>query len=104
LFRFSWFYTATFERSVINYELTVRKHLRCASPVVTICTICCNIKSRFILPTRRIYVFCVDLRTAIISLYSINWLVFIMDTDGVLCEVGTEVLYFIWMNVQSQEV
>jgi hypothetical protein len=27
----------------------------------------------------------------IISLYSIKWMVFIMDTDGVLCEVGKEV-------------
>jgi len=43
-------------------------------------------------------------QTAIISLYNINWLVFVMYTDGVLCEVGTEILYLIWMNVQSYEM
>jgi hypothetical protein len=37
-------------------------------------------------------------QTMIISLYSIRWLVFIMYTDGVLCEVGTEVIFhFGWM-------
>ena len=37
-----------------------------------------------------IYVFCVDLRTAIISLYSINWLVFITETEYVYCAVRAE--------------
>jgi len=39
-----------------------------------------NIQQFYVLPTQCIYVFCVDLRTkAIISLYSINWLVFIRE-------------------------
>ena len=39
-----------------------------------------NIKQFYVLPTQRIYVFCVDLRkTAIISLYNINWLVCITE-------------------------
>jgi len=59
------------------------------SPVVTICTAQCslyvphsghymyhqfNIQQFYVLPPQNIYVFCVDLRkTAIISLYNINW-------------------------------
>ena len=40
-----------------------------------------NIQQFHVLPTQCIYVFCVDLRTnSIISLYSINWLVFIRET------------------------
>ena len=37
-----------------------------------------NIQQFYVLPTQCIYVFCLDLRkkTAIISLYNINWLVF----------------------------
>ena len=39
-----------------------------------------NIQQLYVLPTLCIYVFCVDLRqTAIISLYNINWLVFITE-------------------------
>ena len=39
-----------------------------------------NIQQFYVLPTLCIYVFCVDLRkTAIISLHSINWLVFITE-------------------------
>jgi len=39
-----------------------------------------NVQPSYVLPTRRTYVFCVDMRTAIISLYNINWLVFIRET------------------------
>ena len=39
-----------------------------------------NIQQFHVLPTQRIYVFCMDLKkTAIISLYNINWLVFITE-------------------------
>jgi hypothetical protein len=39
------------------------------------------------------YVFCVDLeQTAIISLYSINWLIFISDVYSVLLR-GTDWIY-----------
>jgi len=37
-----------------------------------------NIQQLYVLPTQRIYVFCVD-QTAIISLYSINWFVFVTE-------------------------
>jgi hypothetical protein len=40
-------------------------------------------------------VFCVDLRTAIISLYSINWLVFITETECVYCEIRAGSLHII---------
>ena len=36
-----------------------------------------------------IYVVCVDLRTAIISLYSINWMVFITEAESFYCAVRT---------------
>jgi hypothetical protein len=50
-----------------------------------------NIHKFYVLPTQCIYVFCVDLRTktAIISLYNINWLVFITETRCVYCAVRT---------------
>jgi len=49
-----------------------------------------NIKKFYVLPTQCIYVFCVDLRkTAIISLYNINWLFFITETECVYCAVRT---------------
>ena len=37
-------------------------------------------------------------QTAIISLYSINWLVFITETKCVYCAVRTEFLYIIYVN------
>jgi len=40
-------------------------------------------------------------QTAIISLYSINWLVFITETDSVYCAVRTESLYIIQGNARS---
>jgi len=39
--------------------------------------------------TECVYVLCVDLRTVIISLYSIHWVVFTTETDIVYCEVRT---------------
>ena len=46
-----------------------------------------NIQQFHVLPTHCIYVFCVDLRT--ISLYSINWLVFITEAESVYSAVRT---------------
>ena len=61
-----------------------------------------NIQQFYVLPTQCIYVFCLDLRkTAIISLYSINWLIFITETKRVYCAVRTEYLnaiQFIFCN------
>ena len=37
-------------------------------------------------------------QTAIISIYSINWLVFITVTESVYCAVRTECLYIIQVN------
>jgi len=52
-----------------------------------------NIQQFYVLPTQCIYVFCVDLRkTAIISLYSINRLVFVTETECVYCAVRNECL------------
>ena len=50
-----------------------------------------NVQQIYVLPTRCVCVFCVDLRTAFISLCSINWLVFfITETECVYCAVRTE--------------
>jgi hypothetical protein len=49
-----------------------------------------NIQQFYVLPTQCIYVFCVNLRRVIISLYSINWLDFITETERVYCAVWTE--------------
>jgi len=46
-----------------------------------------NIHKLYVLPTECINVFCMDL--AIISLYSINWLVFITETKCVFCAIRT---------------
>ena len=59
------------------------------SPVVTLCTTRFNTQKFFVLPIRCIYVFCMDLRTnsEISSLYIINWMVFITETESVYCAV-----------------
>jgi hypothetical protein len=48
-----------------------------------------------------IYVFCVYLRIAIISLYSNNWLVFITEMGCVYCAVRTGSLCFLWTWEQT---
>jgi hypothetical protein len=40
-------------------------------------------------------------QTAIISLYNINWLVFITETECVYCAVRTEYLCFMWIWKQT---
>jgi len=59
------------------------------SPVVGLYTTRFNTQKFFVLPTRCIYVFCKDLRTnsEIISLYVINWMDFITETESVYCAV-----------------
>jgi hypothetical protein len=62
----------------------------------------CNIQQLYVLPTQCIYVFCVDLRkTAIISLYNINWLVCITKTECVYCAVRTVFMCFVWISEQT---
>ena len=66
----------------------------------------------YVLPTQCICVFCVDLRTAIISLHSINLLVFTTEMEYVYCAVRTASLYiynstfcphsvFVWISEQT---
>ena len=43
-------------------------------------------------------------QTAIISLYSINWLVFITETECVYCAVRTESLYTIWLKLSGYSI
>ena len=57
-------------------------------PVVTLHTAWFNVKQFYVLPTRCSCVWIWE-QTAIISLYSINWLVFIAETECVYCAVRT---------------
>jgi hypothetical protein len=57
-----------------------------------------NIQQFYVLPTQCIYVFCVELRTAIISLYSINWLVFITEPEFVYSAVRAQYLNIFQVN------
>ena len=50
------------------------------------------------------YEFCVDFRTAIISLYSINWLIFITEMESVYYAVRTEYLNIIQVNICLRRV
>jgi len=54
-------------------------------------------RRKFLRSAHTVYLFCVDLRTkaAIISLYSINGLVCITETECVYCAVPTGSLYII---------
>jgi DNA-directed RNA polymerase subunit RPC12/RpoP len=59
-----------------------------------------NIHKFYVLPTQCIYVFLwISEQTAIISLYSINWLVFITETECVYCAVRT--LYSVRFNIHK---
>jgi len=66
-----------------------------------------NIQQSYVLPTQCICVFYVDLKTnkqtAIISLYRINWLVFITETVCVYCAARTKCLYIIPINLTLQK-
>ena len=58
-----------------------------------------NIQQFYVLPTHCIYVFCViSEQTAIISLYNINCLVFITQTQSVYCAERTGCLKVIQVN------
>ena len=67
--------------------------------VVTICTTGFNVHKFYVLPTQCDYVYLfysiiiiflwISEQTAIISLYNINWLVFITETECVYCAVRT---------------
>jgi len=74
----------TTSHALTGVKLYALVTLRTASLTFTNPTFC---------PHSCIYVFCVDLRTAIISLYNINWLVFITEMECVYCEVRTGYLY-----------
>ena len=64
-----------------------------------------NIQQSYVLPTQCIYVFVwIKEQTAIISLYSINWLVSITETQCVYCAVRTEYLYMSGQLSSSEHV
>ena len=64
------------------------------SPVFTSCTTRFTIQKSYVQPTQRMYTFCMDLRTVIISLHSINWLVVITETECLISYIfRTTALY-----------
>ena len=68
-------------------------------PVATIRIARCNIKQFYVLHTQCIVCFVwICEQTAIISLYNINWLVCITETECVYCAVGTESSNIIHIN------
>jgi hypothetical protein len=56
----------------------------------TVCTVRFSINKFYILSTECISVFCMNLRTGILSSYSIKWLVFKKEAGRVYCEVRTD--------------
>jgi len=66
------------------------------SPVVTICTTSLTFNNSTFCPHGLFVHFVwISEQTAIISLYSTNWLVFITETERVYCAVRTGYLYII---------
>jgi len=64
-----------------------------------------NIQQFYVLPTQCIYVFVwIWEQTAIISLYSINWLVFVTERKCVYCAVRAEYLNVIQINFRPRTV
>jgi len=63
-------------------------------PVVTTCTTRCNVQQSYVPHTHSVFMCFVWIseQTAIISLYSINWLVFITETECIYCAVQTGTL------------
>ena len=54
--------------------------------------ICCNIRNLLISSTQHLFVIIHKTKAAIISLYNIKWLIFIMRIIFVFCGVGTRLL------------
>ena len=75
--------------------------------VVTVCTSIFNTHKFYVLPTQCMCFVWIWEQTAIISLYSINWLVCITETQSVYCAVRTGSLYtiqvmcFVWIWKQT---
>jgi len=75
--------------------------------VVTICATCFSAENFYVLPTHCICFVWIWEQTAIISLYSINWQVFITETECVYCVVRNGSLYiiqimcFVWISEQT---
>jgi hypothetical protein len=71
------------------------------SPVVTICTASLTFSNSTFCPHTVFMCFVwISEQTAIISLYSINWLVCITATECVYCAVRKETLYIIQLNAR----
>ena len=78
-----------------RYGLDLRVNiLNLQSPVVTICTTSLSLQNSTFCPHSVFMCFVwISEQTAIISLYNINLLVFINETESVYCAVRTESLY-----------
>jgi hypothetical protein len=73
-----------------------------SDPVVTIRTARFSVQKFCILPQNVFMCFVwVSEQTTIISLYSINWLVCITETECVYCAVRTVFMCFVWISEQT---
>jgi len=69
-------------------------------PVVTICTTSLTFNNSTFCPHTVFMCFVwISEQTAIISLYSINWLVFVTETENVYCAVRTDCCNMIRLNL-----
>ena len=79
------------------------KRLAVWRPVVALYTTRFNIQQLYVLPTQYICVFVwISEQTALISLYSINWLVCITETECIYCAVRAESLNNIHITCSLQ--
>jgi hypothetical protein len=100
--RFVWIseQTAIVSLYSINWLVFITKTECVYCAVRTLCTTRFNTHKFYVLPTQCVYVFFVWIseQTAIVSLYSINWVVFTTETESVYCAVRTVSLNMIQVN------
>jgi len=92
-----------FHVSVSNFPRPAFKLLTFQSPVVTICTTSLTFTNSTLCPHIVFMCFAwISEQTAILSLYSINRLLFITETECVYCAVRTGSLLIIQVNICLQ--
>ena len=93
----------TFHVSVSNFPRSAFKLLTFYSPMVTICATSLTFTNSTFCPHSVFVCFVwISEQTAIIYLYSINWLVFITERECVYCAVRTGSLLIIQVNICLQ--
>ena len=86
-------YTQNYFFSCVSWSLCATFHVQLLKPSGHYMYRQLNIQQFYVLPTQFIHSVWISEQTAIISLYNINWLVFITGTECVYCSVRTGYLY-----------